>query len=123
MLSYVEGLPRRTSRASGEPISGRIESSLKCSGLPARGVSGGDVSQLGEPETKSVAAFTEHSGHTRQSAISGCWGSPESVMLLRRFLPVVVLIVVSLSACSDSERLRETFGPRDSDRSERAPNR
>ena len=81
------------------------------------------MSQLAELETKTAAAFTEHSGHARQSAIAGCWGSPESVMLLRRFLPVVVLIALSLSACSDSERLRETFGPRDSDQSERAPNR
>jgi hypothetical protein len=42
--------------------------------------------------------------------------------MLRGFL-LGVLVVLSLSACTDSERLKETFGPRDYDRNERAPNR
>jgi hypothetical protein len=40
-------------------------------------------------------------------------------MPLRGFL--VVLVALLLSACVDSERFREDFGPRDYDRTERTP--
>ena len=42
-------------------------------------------------------------------------------MLVRAFLMIIAALL--LSGCVDSERLREGFGPRDYDRTERVPSK